>query len=210
MTVEAARILEDNGHMSESWQAFFWHAEPQRWAAHEDGTLDVVTARGGDFWRETQYGFTHDDGHAFLRDAPAEFTASVRVRGEYRELYDQAGLMLRADDRHWCKVGVEYVGRQQWSAVVTHDKSDWSVQPADAHPEVTFRMVRRDDALILHARSADHEEWTLLRVAPFPPGLSARVGILAGSPERAGFRASFHGFRLSGPDRRPLHELSDP
>lgn len=210
MNLEAARVLGENGGMSQSWSAFEWHAEPQSWAAHTDGTLDVVTAKGGDFWRETQYGFTHDDGHAFLRDAPDEFTASVRVSGEYAELYDQAGLMLRANERHWCKVGVEYVGRQQWSAVVTHDKSDWSVQPAEAHAEVTFRMIRRDDALILHARATDRERWTLLRVAPFPPGLGARVGILAGSPGRAGFRVHFHDFQLAGPDRRPLHELGEP
>ncbi|OLV19820.1 DUF1349 domain-containing protein [Deinococcus marmoris] len=196
--------------MSQSWSAFGWHAEPQSWAAHEDGTLEVVTAKGGDFWRETQYGFVRDDGHAFLRDAPDEFTATVRVRGEYAELYDQAGLMLRADAQHWCKVGVEYVGRQQWSAVVTHEKSDWSVQPADEHSEVIFRMIRRDDALILHARADVNAPWTLLRVAPFPPGLRARVGVVACSPQREGFRVMFEEFQLAGVDRRPLHALSAP
>ncbi|MDV6373776.1 DUF1349 domain-containing protein [Deinococcus arenicola] len=195
--------------MSE-WLTFSWHAEPQSWKAHTDGTLEIVTAKGGDFWRETQYGFIHDDGHAFLRDAPAEFTASVRVRGGYRELYDQAGLMLRANAQHWCKVGVEYVGRQQWSAVVTHEKSDWSVQPADDHAEITFRMIRRDDALILHARANANSRWTLLRVAPFPPELSARVGVVACSPLREGFRVTFEDFQLTDVDRRPLHELSDP
>ncbi|CAM3930285.1 DUF1349 domain-containing protein [Deinococcus frigens] len=196
--------------MSESWKAFGWHAEPQQWAVNTDSTLEVVTAKGGDFWRETQYGFIHDDGHAFLREAPDEFTASVRVRGEYGELYDQAGLMLRASEQHWCKVGVEYVGKQQWSAVVTHEKSDWSVQPADDHSEVTFRMIRRDDALILHARADENGRWTLLRVAPFPPGLRACVGVMACSPQREGFRVTFKDFQLSGADRRPLNELSEP
>ncbi len=195
---------------SHSWQASEWHAEPQSWSVNADGTLEVVTVKGGDFWRETQYGFIRDDGHAFLRETPNEFTATVRVRGEYGELYDQAGLMLRADAQHWCKVGVEYVGRQQWSAVVTHEKSDWSVQPADDHSEVIFRMIRRDDALILHARADANAPWTLLRVAPFPPGLSARVGVMACSPQREGFHVSFEDFQLNDVDRRPLHELSNP
>ena len=58
-----------------------------------------------DFWRETHYGFIRDDGH--FRDVAAEgdFTADVAFRGDYRELYDQAGLMLRLDERNWIKAG---------------------------------------------------------------------------------------------------------
>lgn len=196
--------------MSESWAAFTWHAPPHGWAAREGGTLEVVTDHGGDFWRETQYGFIHDDGHAFLSEAPDEFTATVRVRGEYRELYDQAGLMLRADEQWWCKAGVEYVGRQQWSVVVTREKSDWSVQPAADHSEVSLRMIRRGDALILHARAAENDSWTLLRVAYFPPQRAARVGVMACSPQRAGFQVAFSNFQIGAADHRPLHELGEP
>ncbi|SMB88779.1 hypothetical protein SAMN00790413_00176 [Deinococcus hopiensis KR-140] len=187
-----------------------WHAPPPFAREHPDGALEVRTGNRTDFWRETQYGFTRDDGHALLRGAPLEFTASVRVRGEYRHLYDQAGLMLRASGAHWVKTGVEYVGRQQWSTVATLERSDWSVAPAADYPEMTFRMVRRGDALIVHARPEDGMPWALLRVAYFPPDLPAQVGVMACSPQREGFRVTFREFTLSGVDCRSLHELVQP
>ncbi|WP_246580558.1 DUF1349 domain-containing protein [Deinococcus aestuarii] len=192
------------------WREMTWHAPPPHAAIGEDGALEVRTGNRTDFWRATHYGFTRDDGHALLADAPPEFTASVRVRGEYEELYDQAGLMVRANEAHWLKAGVEFVGRQQWSAVVTRDASDWSVTPTGDHPETTFRVTRRADALIVHARPEGQERWTLLRVALFPPELPARVGVMACSPQRADFHVTFRDFRLTAPDPRPLHEMAGP
>ena len=56
-----------------------------------------------------------------------DFVASVKVTGQYKALYDQAGLMLRLDDQNWIKTGIEYVDeRQNVSAVVTREFSDWS------------------------------------------------------------------------------------
>lgn len=187
-----------------------WHSPPPHAQEREGGALEIVTGDRTDFWRHTQYGFVHDDGHALLREAPSEFTAQVRVRGEYEHLYDQAGLMVRASETHWLKTGVEYLGRPQWCTVVTLDRSDWSVGPASDHLEVLFRVIRRGDALIVHARPGEDVAWSLLRVAPFPPRLPAMVGVMACSPQRAGLRATFRDFQVTGADPRPLHELIRP
>lgn len=184
-----------------------WHVAPPQFSVEGD-VLMVETAQGSDYWRETQYGFVRDEGHALLKPAPREFTAQVTVGGEYAHLYDQAGLMLRSNENYWVKQGVEYVGRQQWSAVVTRGKSDWSVLPAENHAVMHFRCIRRGDALILHARPEGATSWTLMRVADYPPELEAQVGVFACSPERAGFRAHFLGFELGAVDLRPLHELT--
>ncbi|WP_243398200.1 DUF1349 domain-containing protein [Deinococcus koreensis] len=196
--------------MTTQWPGMQWLHPPPHVAEQPDGALEVQTAPGSDFWRHTQYGFVRDSGHALLRPAPREWTATVTVSGEYGQLYDQAGLMLHTDEERWMKLGVEYVGRQQWSAVVTRGFSDWSVLPADTHPAVTFRCVRRGDALILHARPSLADPWTLLRVAPYPPTLDAQVGVMACSPGEAGFRVRFSDFVLGEADRRPLHELTRP
>ena len=51
----------------------------------------------------------------------------ARVNGNYAALYDQAGLMVRLDEKHWMKCGSEFVEGKRWASVVfTHDFSDWS------------------------------------------------------------------------------------
>src|SRR5687768_13773727 len=106
-----------------------WLNEPPEWR-EENGVLTVTTGPKTDFWRETHYGFTRDDGHLRYETTEGDFTASVTFRCHYRKLYDQAGLMLRLDERNWVKAGIEFVGdRQRLSVVVTRDFSDWSTMP---------------------------------------------------------------------------------
>jgi uncharacterized protein len=85
-----------------------WLNEPPRWR-EQGGRLSVVTAGGTDFWRTTHYGFVRDSGHFRFDRVSGDFTAEVMVSGDHRELYDQAGLMVRLDAAHWLKAGVEYV-----------------------------------------------------------------------------------------------------
>ena len=76
-----------------------WLNAPGTWEL-DGGRLRVVTDSRTDFWRETHYGFTRDNGHFFGRDAPGAFTAQLRVRARYDALYDQAGIMVRLDARN--------------------------------------------------------------------------------------------------------------
>lgn len=69
----------------------------------ENGTLHVTTGGNSDFWRHTHYGFVRDNGHFLQIPAPAHFTATLTFEGDYETLYDQAGLMLRVDNRNWIK-----------------------------------------------------------------------------------------------------------
>ena len=67
-----------------------WLNEPKVWSL-EDGVLEVETDEGTDFWRETHYGFTHDNrakhdaAVAFLpsiwSDRRGLFLATCRKRG---------------------------------------------------------------------------------------------------------------------------------
>ena len=184
MKLHTSTSGRDTDPMTPQWHGMQWLNPPPHAAEHPDGALEVQTAPGTDFWRHTQYGFVRDSGHALLRPAPRGWTATVTVSGEYGQLYDQAGLMLRTDEEHWMKMGVEFVGRPQWSAVVTQGFSDWSVVPANPHPAVTFRCIRRGDALILHARPSLTEPWTLLRVAPTRPRWTPRWVSWRAAPAR--------------------------
>lgn len=130
-----------------------WLNEPAHWQANEAG-LTLTTDEKTDFWRETHYGFTRDSGHFLAFPTTDGFTAQIRVQGEFRTLYDQAGLMVRIDEKRWMKTGVEFTdGEAFLSTVVTDGRSDWSVsQPfkelEDFHIRVTLANGAMDAGLL--------------------------------------------------------------
>jgi hypothetical protein len=68
-----------------------------------------------------------DNGHFFNCETNGDFTAELRVRAQYDELYDQAGIMVRIDDAHWVEAGIEMSdGKALLSSVLTVGQSDWA------------------------------------------------------------------------------------
>jgi regulation of enolase protein 1 (concanavalin A-like superfamily) len=189
--------------MSSAWQCL---NEPASWKGDER-SLELSTGRATDFWRHTFYGFVRDNGHAFLQPVRGDFTASAIAIGQYEHLYDQAGLMLRIDDRNWIKTGIEFTdGMMHFSVVVTREVSDWSVIPLpDASPkdEIGIRLTRHDDAIRVQYSVAG-APWQMARLAPFSAA-DAKVGIMACSPERAGFHTRFREIAVGPPISRQLH-----
>ncbi|WFU81967.1 DUF1349 domain-containing protein [Bradyrhizobium sp. CIAT3101] len=185
-----------------------WLNEPQRWTAHGD-SLEIVTDKATDFWQKTHYGFCRDSGH-FLGFRTAEaFTAELRIQGNFQELYDQAGIMVRIDAEHWIKAGIEFSdGRAMLSSVLTVGQSDWATAPY-AHDASDFRMrVTVADGVVRLQTSTDGKTWPLVRLAPFPKAQSYLVGPMACTPERAGLQVKFTGFSLKPPLGKELHDLS--
>ncbi|HEY9666112.1 MAG TPA: DUF1349 domain-containing protein, partial [Coleofasciculaceae cyanobacterium] len=122
----------------------------------------------------------------------------VKVSGEYRDLYDQAGIMVRLDERNWLKCGIEFVnGIQQVSAVVTRDYSDWSIVPLlDNLASLWVRVTRRGTAVEVHY-SLDGEQYTMLRLAYLTSVETLKVGLMCASPEGNGFPTAFEGFKIN-------------
>ena len=172
-------------------------------------SLTMTTEQKTDFWRETHYGFTRDTGH-FLGITTADgFTATIRIQGEFRSLYDQAGLMVRIDEKRWVKTGVEYTDGQAFlSTVVTDGKSDWSVsQPFKALEDFYIRVTLANGALRIQA-SRDGSFWPLLRLAPFPVADTYQVGPTACTPERSGLVVRFSEFAIDPATSKDLHDLT--
>ena len=174
-----------------------WYNEPPVWNAQDD-TITVTSASKTDFWRQTHYGFVRDNGHFFHQQIQGDFIADVKISGEYRDLYDQAGIMIRLDQLNWIKCGVEFVENvQQVSAVVTRDYSDWSVVPMPQNPaSLWLRVIRRDTAVVVQY-SLDGEQYTMLRMAYLTPVASLSVGVMCASPEGNGFSVTFQGWKIS-------------
>ena len=184
---------------------FRWLNEPASWS-EPDGLLTVVTGDQTDFWRETHYGFIHDNGHFRYREVAGDFTAILDFSGAYEELYDQAGMMLRLDERNWIKAGVEFVGgRQMLSVVVTRDFSDWSTMPMPSEPEwLRLRCTRIGPAIRIE--SSDGGKFSLLRLTYLPAKDPILVGPMCCSPTRSGFIARFRRLDIGPPTADLLHE----
>lgn len=186
--------------------AFAWLNEPPVWSG-DAPRLELTTGKDTDFWRHTFYGFLRDDGHAWLTPVEGDFTASATVIGDYKHLYDQAGLMLRVDERNWIKTGIEFTdGLMHFSVVVTREVSDWSVIPllkAKPTDALHVRLTRHHEAVRVQYALND-EPWRMARMAPFSAA-PAGVGVMACSPQRAGFQATFRDISVGAPISRELH-----
>ncbi len=125
-----------------------WLNPPEN-VAQDGDVLRVTTGAHTDFWRGTFYGFYRDNGHFPHQRVDGDFTAEVSVGGDYRVLYDQAGLMIRLSESHWIKAGIEHTdGKNYFSVVVTNNMSHWSlVEVPGATTDIRIRLTRHAEAI---------------------------------------------------------------
>jgi hypothetical protein len=177
--------------------------EPSSWKV-KDGNLKMNVTPESDFWRKTHYGFTVDDGAFYYTTRGGEFEVSVKISGSYKTRFDQMGLMLRIDEEHWIKTGIEYVdGVYNFSTVVTDVYSNWSVIELNGKPEsIWIKAVRRIDAVEIFY-SLDGVKYKMSNVAYLSDKKPVMVGMMAASPDGDGFDALFEDFSVKHlPDLR--------
>ncbi|MBQ5715069.1 MAG: DUF1349 domain-containing protein, partial [Alistipes sp.] len=140
-----------------------WFNEPESWSV-KNGRLEMDVTPQSDYWRISHYGFTVDDAPFLYTLRGGEFEVKVKISGDYKVRFDQAGLMLRIDKENYIKTGIEYVdGKYNISAVVTHRTSDWSVIELDKPVEyIWIKAVRRLDAVEIFY-SFDDKHYTMMR-----------------------------------------------
>lgn len=185
-----------------------WFNEPENWSVENDVlTMDVTPQ--SDYWRISHYGFTVDDAPFLYTLRGGEFEVKVKISGDYKVRFDQAGLMLRIDKENYIKTGIEFVdGKYNLSTVVTHRTSDWSVIELEKPVEyVWIKAVRRLDAVEIFY-SFDDKEYTMMRNCWLQDNTPVMVGMMAACPDGNGFKATFEGFRITHlPDQRRLEWL---
>ncbi|WP_345947995.1 DUF1349 domain-containing protein [Mucilaginibacter sp. PAMB04274] len=173
-----------------------WFNQPKKWSGNAD-KLTFTVDPGTDYWRITHYGFIRDSGPFYYQEAAGDFEASVKVTGSYQELFHQAGLMIRIDNKNWIKTGIEYVdGVQNVSAVVTREVSDWSVVPRNDSPKsIWLKLLRKSDYVQIQY-SFDNKTFKMLRLAYFPPKVKAQIGMVAAAPGKKSFPVIFESFSV--------------
>lgn len=185
-----------------------WFNEPQKWEI-KDRMLSMFVTPQSDYWRISHYGFTVDDAPFYYATYGGEFETKVKITGDYKARFDQAGLMLRIDHENYIKAGIEFVdGKFNLSTVVTHKTSDWSVISLDkAVPYIWIKAVRRLDAVEIFY-SFDDKTYVMMRNAYLQDNIPVMVGLMAASPDGKGFEAKFEHFSVKHlADKRRLEWL---
>lgn len=173
-----------------------WFNEPSEWSAH-DGQIIVRADPQTDFWRVTGYGYVRDNGHIYGEALQSDFDLTVKVSAEYEKQYDQAGVVVRIDESHWIKTGVElYEGTLRFSVVVTAENSSWVIAdlPQDFRV-LNLSLARRGDALEISYATGE-DELAMAAIVYLQRGASAFAGVMCASPEGEGFSAEFTAFEL--------------
>jgi len=164
-----------------------------------DEWLEVSPGSETDFWQKTLDGGSRDDGHVLYVEVSGDFVAETRVTGDFFNLYDQAGLMLRMDATHWIKADAENdpVGSPTLGVVITRDTSDWSVSRL-APKEFLLRLERKGKLVAVYT-SEDGHKWSVLRMATLDWRNPLQVGLFAACPTKSGMRARFDYFKIERP-----------
>ena len=187
-----------------------WFNEPESYTI-KNGKLEMDVPTQTDYWRISHYGFTVDDGPFLYTTEGGEFEAKIKVSGDYKTRFDQAGMMIRQDHENYVKFGIEFVdGKFNISAVVTHNTSDWSViELKEPIPFIWLKAVRRLDAIELYY-SFDDKEYTMMRTLWMQDNCPLMVGPVAACPDGQGFKAVFSHFKVKHlPDQRRLEWLKN-
>ncbi len=193
---------------AQSLEKLTWFNEPNQWSV-KGNTLSMFVTPHTDYWRISHYGFTVDDAPFCYAMYGGEFEAKVKVSGDYKARFDQAGMMLRIDHENYIKAGIEYVdGKYNLSVVVTHRTSDWSVITLERPvSHIWIKAVRRLDAIEIFY-SYDDKEYIMMRNAWMQDNHPIMVGLMAASPDGEGFNAKFEDFTVKHlPDLRRMQWL---
>lgn len=194
--------------MAQTLERMQWFNEPENWEI-KDEVLTMDVTPHSDYWRISHYGFTVDDGPFLYTMRGGEFEVKIKVSGEYKTRFDQAGLMIRIDKENYLKTGIEYVdGKCNLSTVVTHHTSDWSVVQLDKPIEhLWLKAIRRLDAVEIFY-SFDDKDYKMMRTCWMPDNTPVMVGPMAACPDGEGFRAKFEHFSIKHlPDKRRMEWL---
>ncbi len=176
---------------------FKWINKPTGFSVSND-KLTIAPESETDLWQRTYYGFRNDNAPMFVTKIENDFTFTVKANFEYKNQYDQCGIILYENSENWVKVSVEQENEtfaRLGSVVTNHGFSDWATTDIDAEAsEMWYRLSKRGQDYYIEF-STDGNLFKQMRMLHFP-GTNAQVGVYACSPVKAGFKATFSGFKF--------------
>jgi len=89
----------------------------------DESSVELTTEPNTDLWQATYYGFRVANAPMLLWEDDTNFTFSVRAAFQYKQQFDQCGIILYLDDENWFKASIEHEvnADARLGSVVTND-----------------------------------------------------------------------------------------
>ncbi|MGL1891540.1 MAG: DUF1349 domain-containing protein [Spirochaetaceae bacterium] len=191
-----------------------WICEPQKYEITTEKVV-ITTEPETDLWQRSFYGFRNDNAPSLLVKSSDNFTFTTRVDFEYKELFDQCGVIVYFDSDNWFKASIEFENSEfsRIGSVVTNmGYSDWATTDITLPAFVWYRLSRRGADFLIES-SFDGITFNQVRIfhlhklgettqemgrsnPPLPVEQPVRFGLYACSPLKSSFTATFTDMKL--------------
>ena len=178
-----------------------WFFQPNCYKVTNE-TVTIITNPNTDFWQRTYYGFRNDNAHVFYQTVKEDFfTFTVKASFNYKNLFDQCGIVIYQDSENWVKGGIEYHNENKmWlgSVVTNQGFSDWATCDIGAEINTMWYRISRRKSDFLIENSFDGVTYQQMRIFHLAKGDEpVNLGIMACSPGESSFEATFSEITLS-------------
>ena len=142
-----------------------WINKPRKYEILES-FVKITTEPHTDFWQRSYYGFMHDNAPALLVKRSEDFSFTVKVVFEYKEKYDQCGVIIYLDSENWFKASIEYENEnlsRLGSVVTNYGYSDWATTDIVPMNQMWYRLSRRGPDFLIES-SIDGSKYKQMRI----------------------------------------------
>jgi regulation of enolase protein 1 (concanavalin A-like superfamily) len=193
-----------------------WINQPQKHTVSST-FVEIVTEPKTDFWQRSYYGFRNDNAPALLLPSSENFTFTARAAFDYKQRFDQCGLIIYIDSENWFKASIEYENEnfsRLGSVVTNNGYSDWATTNIPGTTSMWYRLSRRGPDFLIES-CTDSQNFGQMRIfhlhclgetttemgkrnPPLPAKQSINFGLYACSPLDSSFKAKFSNFKMEG------------
>ncbi len=178
----------------------------------KDGTLRVKATEGTDFFNNPEDSSITASAPFLYREIQGDFSATLRIKPDFSDVWNAGALMMYADSAHWIKFAFENsdaTGPSIVSVVTRGLSDDANGVVLNEERSVWLKLIRKGDLYALHW-SRDGERYFMARLSRMPPFEWVKVGLEAQCPvaEAAIHEFTYLNLTDSVPENlRSLHEF---
>jgi len=180
-----------------------------------DQSVKITTEPNTDLWQRSYYGFRNDNAPMLLLESGVNFSFTVKASFEYKNRFDQCGVIIYLDSDNWFKAAIEYEDEKvsRLGSVVTNNGySDWATTDIATPTGMWYRLHRRGPDFLIES-SPDGIDFKQMRIfhlhclgetsaemgkidPPAPAKGPVQFGLYACSPLNSSFEAKFDHLKL--------------